>query len=87
MFAYVKKAIWSQISSWNRRFLSRVGKENLLKMVAQTMLNYVMSVFLLPELLCGDLGKMMNSYRWGLNVMVKEVLTGFGGNECVKGRS
>ena len=47
--------------------LSKAGKEVLLKTMVQSVSIYVMSVFLLPLLLCNDLERMMNSFRWGKN--------------------
>lgn len=61
-FSYIKDAVWSRISNWNKRCLSRAGKEILLKSVAQAVPNYAMSFFLLPVHLCQDLEKMMNSF-------------------------
>lgn len=44
--------------------LSRAEKEVLLKTVAQTIPNYIMGLFLLPNELCEDIEKMMNAYLW-----------------------
>ena len=45
--------------------LSSVGKEILLKTIAQTVPNYIMQVYLLPLDLCKELEIMMNSFWWG----------------------
>ena len=47
--------------------LSKAGKEILLKSVVQSILMYVMRVFLLPLSLYNELECMMNSFWWGKN--------------------
>lgn len=71
IFAYVKDRIQSRLHSWNKKFLSRAGKEVLLKTVAQVIPIYVMSVFLLPKSMCLEIEKLMNAYWWG-NVLGKK---------------
>lgn len=65
-FRYIKDSIWSRIQRWNKRFLSRAGKEVLLKTGAQAIPNYTKSVFLLSVSLCEEIEHMMNSYWWGM---------------------
>jgi hypothetical protein len=48
-FMSVKDRIWNRISNWKNKFLSHVGKEILLKAVAQSIPTYTMSIFLLPK--------------------------------------
>ena len=50
---------------WNARSLSRVGKEVLIKSVAQAIPSYCMGAFLIPTSLCEELERMMNSLYWG----------------------
>ena len=66
-FAYIKDKVWRKLCGWNRKFLSRDGKEILLKAVAQATSSFVMSVFLMPISLCLELERMMNSFWWGRN--------------------
>ena len=65
VFDFVKEKMWKRMHSWRGKMLSRGGKEILLKSVVQAIPSYVMSVFLLPVLLCEDLERMMNSFWWG----------------------
>ncbi|XP_060964770.1 uncharacterized protein LOC133033724 [Cannabis sativa] len=48
VFDFVKDKVCKRILSWEGRFLSKAGKELLLKTVAQAIPNHAMSVFLLP---------------------------------------
>lgn len=50
----------SHIQGWDKKVLSKGGKEILLKTVAQAVPNYAMIVFLLPKELCSDIEKLMN---------------------------
>lgn len=65
IFDFVKEKAWKRFQAWRNKFLSKAGKEVLLKSVIQSISSYVMSVFLLPQLTCDDLEKMMNSFWWG----------------------
>ncbi|XP_031125428.1 uncharacterized protein LOC116027784 [Ipomoea triloba] len=65
VFAYIEDKIRQRVGSWNKKILSRAGKEILLKSVAQSMPTFSMSVFLLPDSLCVALERMMNKFWWG----------------------
>ena len=45
--------------------LSRAGKEILIKVVAQSIPTYTMSVFLLPLKLCDELNSLCAKFWWG----------------------
>lgn len=61
---FIKLKIINRIQSWNHRFLSRAGREILLKTVLQALPTYAMGVFLLPKGLAKDIETTMNSYWW-----------------------
>lgn len=52
------------VQGWDKTCLSRGGKELLIKTVAQTLPNYTMSMFLLPQQLCFELERIMNKLWW-----------------------
>ena len=64
-FDYLKDCVWKRINNWNTKKLSKAGKEILIKIVAQALPNYVMSVLLLPRGMCHDIEVMLNSFWWG----------------------
>ncbi|XP_031105088.1 uncharacterized protein LOC116009989 [Ipomoea triloba] len=56
VFSYVEDKINQSVGSWSKKLISQVGKEVLLKSVAQSMPTFSMSVFLLPHSKYGGLG-------------------------------
>jgi hypothetical protein len=53
----MKDRVWKRINSWRGRTLSKVRK--------RLWLNYVMSVYFLPETTIKEIERMMNSFWWG----------------------
>ncbi|XP_023920514.2 uncharacterized mitochondrial protein AtMg00310-like [Quercus suber] len=64
-FAYLKDKVWRKLQGWKGKLLSRVGKEILIKAVAQSIPTYTMGVFLLPVKLCDELNQMCARFWWG----------------------
>ncbi|XP_031111853.1 uncharacterized protein LOC116015828 [Ipomoea triloba] len=64
-FSYIEDKIRQRIGSWNKKLLSKVGKEVLLKSVAQAMPTFSMGVFLLPDSVCLSIERTMNKFWWG----------------------
>lgn len=48
VFNAVKDRIWKKLHEWKEKFLSRTGKEVLLKSVIQAISNYLMGVYKFP---------------------------------------
>ena len=61
-FEYIKKKIWGRIQGWQEKLLSKVGKEILIKAVAQSSPTYAMSCFDLTKSLCDELSMMIAKY-------------------------
>jgi hypothetical protein len=51
--------------AWKKKDLSAAGKEILIKAVAQSLPNYIMSVFRLTDGLCEDLMRAIRANWWG----------------------
>ncbi|KAJ8899533.1 hypothetical protein K2173_018507 [Erythroxylum novogranatense] len=64
VFHYVVEKFTKRIQGWKAKVLSKVGKDILLRTVAQAMPNYLMSLFLLPLDTCKDLENLMNGFFW-----------------------
>ena len=64
-FSYLKDQIWKKLQGWKGMLLSRVGKEILIKAMAQSISTYTMSVFQLPLKLCDDLDNLCAKFWWG----------------------
>ena len=57
-FSYLKDRVWKNNQGWKGKLLSIVGKEVLIKVVAQSILTYTMGVFQLLVKLCNELNVM-----------------------------
>jgi hypothetical protein len=64
VFQYIKKKVWSWIQGWQEKFLSKAGKEILIKAVAQSIPTYAMSCFDLTKGFCDDLNMINARYWW-----------------------
>ena len=65
-FNFLTGRIWKRLNGWSDRPLSRAGKEILLKSVAQAILTYVMSSFLLPISVCEKIRRSIANFWWGV---------------------
>jgi hypothetical protein len=63
-FRYLKERIWARIQGWKERFLSKAGKEILIKAIAQAIPTYAMSYFDLTKGLCDEISSMICRYWW-----------------------
>lgn len=62
LFGFLKERLQNHTQGWDKKVLTKGGKEILLKTVAQSLPNYTMGVFLLPLSLCQDLERIMWSF-------------------------
>lgn len=67
VFGYIKERLKERFQGWDKKKLSKGGKEVLIKSVAQTLPNYSMSVFMLPLEVCNELEMCMNKFWWKTN--------------------
>lgn len=86
IFAFLKNMLSNRLNNWNKKFLSKAGKETLLKSVAQALPTFCTSVFLLPQSLCAELQKMINSFWWEERTMGRGTYIGNHGKQCVTAR-
>ena len=64
-FAQLKHKLASKLAGWKEKLLSNVGKEVLIKAVAQAIPSYTMSCFKLPNGLCDEMTRMVRQFWWG----------------------
>lgn len=64
-FNDLKDKLGSKLSGWKEKLLSNVGKEILIKSVAQAIPSYTMSCFKLLDALCDELTGMVQHFWWG----------------------
>ncbi|KAM6544160.1 hypothetical protein CsatB_008607 [Cannabis sativa] len=67
VLGFLKERMKSRINSWEGKFLSRAGKEVLIKSVVQSLPSYAMNVFLFPIGTCKELERLMASFWWKSN--------------------
>lgn len=73
IFSSLQDRLGKKISGWKEKFLSRAGKEVLLKSIAQAIPTYVMSCFKIPDSICQNLESMMSNFWWGNDVHSKNM--------------
>jgi hypothetical protein len=61
----IEERYTKRMTDWNEHTLSQVAKEVLIKLVAQALPTYTMSVFKVPFGLCDTLQKHSRSFWWG----------------------
>ena len=64
VFSFVQDRLNNRINSWSAKFLSKGGKEILIKSVAQALPTYVMSCFLLPQTIINKLRGAIAKFWW-----------------------
>lgn len=67
VFSYIEAKMKHRLCGWNKKILSRAGKEIHLKSVAQALPTYSMSIYFLPVSFCERLERMMNKFWWEIS--------------------
>ena len=63
-FNCIKDQVGRRIARWKGKLLSVVGREILIKAVAQATTTYTMSCFKIPDSLCKELNSMVSQFWW-----------------------
>ncbi|XP_060964998.1 uncharacterized protein LOC115719154 [Cannabis sativa] len=66
-FSYVVDKVQKRIQTWDNKFLSRAGKEILIKAVVQVLSAYTMNMFLLPLGICQQVESAISRFWWKSN--------------------
>ena len=67
LFAFLKEKLDHKINGWSGRWLTKGGKEILIKAIALALPTYVMSSFLLPLEICDKLTSAIARFWWSSN--------------------
>lgn len=62
VFSQVTDRVWKKVKGWKEKVLSTVGKEVLIKSVAQAIPTYVMGCFKLPEESCREIESILAKF-------------------------
>ncbi|XP_048623608.1 uncharacterized protein LOC125592465 [Brassica napus] len=67
LFAFLKEKLMHRVNGWTGRWLSKGGKEVLIKSILLALPTYVMSTFLLPLEICKNLASAIAQFWWSSN--------------------
>ncbi|XP_033138739.1 uncharacterized protein LOC117129289 [Brassica rapa] len=67
LFAFLKDKLMRRVNGWTGRWLSKGGKEVLIKSILLALPTYVMSTFLLPLEICENLASAIAQFWWSSN--------------------
>ncbi|XP_057457734.1 uncharacterized protein LOC130748518 [Lotus japonicus] len=73
VFLTVQERLVKKLKGWKEKFLSKAGKEVLLKAIAQAIPTYIMSCFKLPESVCASMASLMANFWWGQKNSEKKI--------------
>ena len=64
-FKGVREKITKKVTEWKEKFISKAGREILIKTVTQAVPTYTMSIFKIPKQICEDINSVLARYWWG----------------------
>lgn len=64
-FGFLAEKVDHKLQGWVNKDLSKEGKLTLLKSAAQSIPNFWMALFQIPQSICDDIEHTMNSFWWG----------------------
>lgn len=65
VFQTIQDRVWKKIKGWKERYLSRAGREVLVKAVVQAIPMYVMQCFKIPEGVINNMVSLCRNFWWG----------------------
>ena len=65
-FRQAQERVTKRVMGWKeKKYISKVGREVLIKMVAQAIPTYSMSMFKISKKICEDINLALEKYWWG----------------------
>lgn len=77
-FKGLQEKITKKGMGWKEKFISKVGREILIKTVAQATLTYTMVIFKIPNALCDTLNSTLAKYWWVKQKMKRKFIRSIG---------
>lgn len=65
VFQFLTDRVKQKLQGWGNKMISKGGKCTLLKTAAQTIPNFWMNLFLIPNEICESIEVHMNGFWWG----------------------
>ena len=65
MFKEIQEKISKRVMGWKEKFISKAGREILIKTAAQAIPTYSMSLFRLSKSICDSINSLLAKYWWG----------------------
>ena len=72
-FKELQERITKRVLGWKEKTTSKAGREVLLKMVAQAIPTYSMSIFKISKKVCEGINSVMAKYWWGQTRSEKKI--------------
>ena len=66
-FKELQEKITKRVLGWKKKFISKAGREILIKTVTQAIPTYSMSLFKLPKSICDNINFLVARYWWYQN--------------------
>lgn len=64
-FKELQEKITKRVMRWKEKNISKVGREVLIKNVAQAIPTYSMNLFKIPKTICDGINSALSKYWWG----------------------
>ena len=64
-FKEILEWITKRVMGWKEKYISKIGREILIKTVAQTIPTYSISIFGIPKAVCDGINLVLTKYWWG----------------------
>lgn len=65
VFSWLRERVWKKTQGFGENFLSKAGKDVLIKAILQSIPTYVMSCFKLPDYLLTEIESIIAKFWWG----------------------
>lgn len=75
--------VWNKVKRWKENFLSKVGREVLIKAAMHVFPNYIMSCYKILKSCCNNIEAILSKFWWGAKNREEVTLVGVGQVGCL----